>query len=194
MNAPAKKGVVIPSQAQLVAAVPASALTVKQLSDLAAQMMKLEDEIATDEAALAAKKERLRTYAVSMLPTAMDEAGVKAMELPGGVKVEVSDFLAANITQENRPGAFSWLRKNKLGAVIKNAIVVKFGKGDDGKVKKYVAFLKKAKIAFERKEEVHYQTLQALVRERMQAGKDLPPEINVVKVPTAVIKRPKAEE
>jgi hypothetical protein len=169
-------------------------VTVKELSDLAAQMMRLEDEIRDLEAQLVTKKEKLRMYAQSLLPTSMDAAQVKALTLPDGAIIQVEDFLAANIKKENEAAAFAWLRKNKLDALIKNEIKVKFGKGEDKLVSEYEKFLKKKGIAFERKAAVNWQTLQAFVRERIRAGKDLPPVIEVNRVPTATIKRPKGEE
>lgn len=184
------KALVIPSQAQLTAAGP-NPLTVRQLSDLATQVIQLEDEIAAQSLLLQTLNERLRILKTSTIPSALDEAGVKAMTLPNGFEVEVQEFLAANIKKEDEPRAFAWLRANKAGALIKNEFKVKLGKGDDTIAKKLVAACKKLKIPIERKESVHYQTLQAFVREKLQAGKALPPEINVTKVPTATIHRPK---
>jgi len=189
-----KTPLVIPTAAQLASVAPPSQVTVKELSDLAAQMMRLEDEIRDLEAQLVTKKEKLRMYAQSLLPTSMDAAQVKALTLPDGAIIQVEDFLAANIKKENEAAAFAWLRKNKLDALIKNEIKVKFGKGEDKLVSEYEKFLKKKGIAFERKAAVNWQTLQAFVRERIRAGKDLPPVIEVNRVPTATIKRPKGEE
>lgn len=189
---PAKPALVIPSQTALVAASGGPpALTVKQVAHFADQMAQLEQEIGIQEVLLKTMNERLRVMKQVTVPLAMQEAQVKALTLPDGRQVEIEDFLAANITKEDLPAALAWLRKNKAGSIIKNDFKVSLKKGEEPLAKKIEAALKKLKVPFARSASVNYQTLQAFVKEKMQAGMALPPEIKVVSVPTAVVHQPK---
>lgn len=190
-KAPPKTPIQIPSQAELLAEFGTPKLTVEQIATLAARQVAKEAEIAQAEAHLKMLKEDLAKIANGLLPTAFDEAGIKEIVLPNGNKVVVNDILTANIIEENLAKAFAWLRANKAGAIIKNKFEVSLGKGQDKIAKALTAACKKLKIPVTRKESVNWQTLQAFVRERMQAGKALPPEINVTKVPTAKVIPPK---
>ncbi|MDV7392899.1 hypothetical protein RZS08_16130, partial [Arthrospira platensis SPKY1] len=59
-----------------------------------------------------------------------------------------------------------WLRKNGHEGVIKNQVIATLSRGEDSLVSKVLAALRDAGISqVSHKEDVHYQTLQALLRE-----------------------------
>ena len=64
-----------------------------------------------------------------------------------------------------------------LGDIIKNEISVSFGKDEDNKAASYVDLAKSQGLEPARKMKVEPMTLKALVRERIEAGKDMPTEI-----------------
>lgn len=184
------KVLTIPTAASLTAG--ATPQNIKVISDLALRQMQLEDQITRDSEAVARLSAQLYKLKTEDIPTAMQEAGVKAVTLPDGSKVEVEDFVTGNIKEENRAEAFAWLRKNKLGSIIKRQVSLAFGMGEDRQAKELVALLKKKKYVFAQKEDIHTQTLRAFVRERLREGKALPPQIDVTTVPTTTIKRKKS--
>lgn len=187
-----KKTLAIPSVDELAALAPRKGPALKALKDveiLAKRQMEWEDDLVrtlADAEIIGRKLYRLKTVD---LPAAFETAGCKATTLLDGTIIEVSDFIAANIKEENVDAAHKWLRANKLGSLIKNVIKVAFGMGEDAKGKKLKAFLKKSKFPFEEKEAVHKGTLTALVKERLREGLALPASIDVSKVPTTNIKR-----
>lgn len=163
----------------------------KTISGLAAKQIQIEDEIVKLEEQLEAKGKELRRYSTDLIPDALKAAQVKGIELPDGTYVEVLPFITGNIKPENLEKAHAWLRKNNAGALIKTAFGIEFGMGAEKKVKAFLSLLKKAKTPFKMKEGVHVQTLRSFIRERLEAGKALPPSIEVVEVPTCKITRKK---
>lgn len=185
---PPKPPLVIPSAASL------QVTTVQAMTDIrliAWRQVKLEDQLAELMLQVADVSAKLKQVKEVDLPLALEAAGLEAVTLSDGWQVLVKDFLTANIKEENAAAAFKWLRDNKFGSLIKNTIKVALGKGDDKLAKALAAFMKKQKIPYERREAVHPQTLQAFVRESLREGRNLPPSIEVVSVPTTKIVRPK---
>lgn len=180
-----------PLKIPTIAELGTSVENVKQITLLAEKQMRLEDEIATLVEKADIKQKELRKLSTEDLPLALKQAQVKGIELPNGTYVEVKNFITGNIKDVNREKAHQWLRKNKFGALIKTAFALTFGMGEEKKSAAFVKILAKNKIPFNMKEGVHSQTLQAFIRERLEAGKALPPSIEVVEVPTCKITRKK---
>ena len=91
--------------------------------------------------------------------------------------LKVSTSYRATITEANKEAAFNWLRNNGLGDIIKNEISVSFGRNEDNKAANYAELAKGQGFQPTQKMKVEPMTLKALVRERMEAGKDMPTEI-----------------
>lgn len=186
----------IPSMEELASAPvkkgSAAAQAMKAVETIAQRQIAKEDEIKKLGEQLALLIAALNKIRRVDLPEAMKSAGLKACTLDCGHVLKLDDFVTANITEENAPKAHAWLRKNKCGSLIKHAFKFAFGMGEDKKAKAALAFLRKSKIPFEQKEAVHKNTLTAFVKERLKEGKALPPEIDVVTVPTVEIKRVKS--
>lgn len=189
--APVGTKLVMPTAAEMERRASTNVANLTDVKALAERQLAIEDEIAKIVAQLDAANQRLNQIKLVDLPTAMDAAGVTKIELHHGIIVKVEDFITGNIREDQEREAFSWLRKHKFGSLIKNTIKVALGRGDDKKAKQLAVFLKKLKVPFERKEGVHVQTLRAFVREQLMSGKGLPSSIEVHRVPTATIIRPK---
>lgn len=184
----------IPSQTELAGgpgAAGTSVAALKQVDILAHRLTTLEDEIERLNLLLEEKGKQLTRLKMVDIPNAMAEAGTKYVELESGEAVEVEKFITGNIKEENREKAHAWLRKNNFGSLIKNTISCAFGMGEDAKALAVMKWLAGKKIPFAQKEAVHAGTLRSFVRERLEAGKALPPSIDYTSVPTATVKRPK---
>jgi len=94
-----------------------------------------------------------------------------------GSSVDVKPNYSANITIANREAAFNWLRQNGLGDIIKNEISVSFGRNEDNKAAGYADFARGQGFQPTQKLKVEPMTLKALVRERIEKGKDMPMDI-----------------
>ena len=65
------------------------------------------------------------------IPTLLEEVGMKSITLSSGSKVSIQEVYKAHISEENKPDAFAWLRENGFDDIIKNDIVVTFGRGEE---------------------------------------------------------------
>ena len=103
--------------------------------------------------------------------------GLSSLKLADGSSVDVKPFYSATITVQNRDKAFNWLRINGLGDIIKNEISVSFGRSEDNKAAEYANLAKGQGYQPTQKLKVEPMTLKALVRERIEAGKEMPTDI-----------------
>ena len=165
----------------------------KDINSLANQVKKLkalEDEIQGDEELLKKKKKNLEQISGEIIPTMLSEMGLSSLKLADGSSVDVKQNYSASISIANREKAYSWLRQNGLGDIIKNEITVSFGRGEDNKAATYANLALGQGYQPTQKLKVEPMTLKALVRERIEAGNDLPTDIfNVFVGSRTTIKR-----
>ena len=103
--------------------------------------------------------------------------GLSQLKLADGSSVDVRPFYSATISAQNKDRAYNWLRTNGLGDIIKNEISVSFGRNEDNKAASYADLAKSNGYQPTQKLKVEPMTLKALVRERIEAGKEMPTEI-----------------
>ena len=165
----------------------------KNINSLATQVKKLkalEDEIKNDEELIKKKKKNLEQISGELIPTLLSEMGLSSLKLSDGSSVDVKQHYSASISVANREKAYSWLRQNGLGDIIKNEISVSFGRGEDNKAADYANLAKGQGFQPTQKLKVEPMTLKALVRERIEAGKQVPTDIfNVFVGNRTIIKR-----
>ena len=150
----------------------------------------LENEIDALEDRLKNTKRDLETLSGDVIPTMMTEMGLTQLKLMDGSSVDVKPYYAANISLKNREAAYSWLRSNDLGDIIKNEITVSFGRDEDNKATTYVNLARGQGYQPTQKLKVEPMTLKALVRERIENGKEMPADIfNVFVGNRTIIKR-----
>mgnify|MGYP003147665377 CR=1 FL=1 len=150
---------------------------IKSLAHQVKSLRALEDEVKSDEDALKNKKKELERISGEVIPTLLSEMGLSSLKLADGSAVDVKPYYAANISLKNREAAYNWLRSNGLGDIIKNEIIVSFGRNEDNKAAQYANLAKGQGFQPTQKLKVEPMTLKALVRERIEAGKDMPTEI-----------------
>ncbi len=165
----------------------------KNINSLATQVKRLkalEDEVKNDEELLKKKKKNLEQISGELIPTLLSEMGLSSLKLSDGSSVDVKPHYSASISVSNREKAYSWLRQNGLGDIIKNEISVSFGRGEDNKAAEYANLAKGQGFQPTQKLKVEPMTLKALVRERIEAGKQVPTDIfNVFVGNRTIIKR-----
>ena len=150
---------------------------IKSLSNEVQKMESLSREIEDIEENLKKKKKDLDVISAEVIPTMMSEMGLSQLKLMDGSMIDVKPFYNATITVANRESAFNWLRQNGLGDIIKNEMVVSFGRGEDNKAAEYAELAKSQGLQPARKLKVEPMTLKALVRQRIEAGQEMPTEI-----------------
>ena len=150
---------------------------IQSLADQVERLENLNQEVKKDEEDLKQKKKNLEHLSGEVIPTMMSEMGLSHLKLMDGSSVDVKPNYSANITIANRDAAFKWLRDNGLGDIIKNEISVSFGRNEDNKAADYAALAQERGYQPTQKLKVEPMTLKALVRERIEAGKELPTEL-----------------
>ncbi len=121
----------------------------KSLASQVKSLKTLEDEIKADEESLKNKKKEIERISGEVIPTMLSEMGLSSR----------------------------WLRSNGLGDIIKNDITVSFGRDEDNKAAEYANLARGQGFEPTQKLKVEPMTLKALVRERIEAGKDMPMDI-----------------
>ena len=150
------------------------------IQSLADQVERLElcnDRIADIEADLKMMKNKRDHISGEVIPTMMSEMGFSELTLKDQTKLKVSTSYKAHISEANKEMAFNWLRENGLGDIIKNEISVSFGRNEDNKAADYAELAKSSGFQPTQKMKVEPMTLKALVRERLESGKEMPTEI-----------------
>ena len=109
----------------------------KELSDQVVKLQSLEDEIEEKEKELKELKRKSELLSGEVIPTMMQEMNISTLKLADGSAVEVKPIYGASIPKDKQEGAFKWLRDNGLGDLIKNQIIVAFGRNEDNKAMAY---------------------------------------------------------
>jgi len=150
---------------------------IQSLADQVERLELCDDRIADIENDLKMMKKKRDHISGEVIPTMMSEMGLAELKLHDGSHLKVSTSYRATITEANKEAAFNWLRNNGLGDIIKNEISVSFGRNEDNKAADYAELAKGQGFQPTQKMKVEPMTLKALVRERIEAGKDMPTEI-----------------
>ena len=149
----------------------------KSLSDKVIELKNLEDEIENAEESLSKLKEKAKYISNIVVPQMMEEMHITKLKLKDGESVEIKKIYGASITPDNQEQAFTWLRNNGLGDIIKNDVTVTFGRGEDNKAQQYAVLARGQGFEPVQKIGVHPQTLKAVVRERLEAGREMPSDL-----------------
>ena len=149
----------------------------KSLSDQVVKLKKLEDELEQKEKELKELKRHIDIVSGDVIPTMMQEMNISTLKLADGSSVEVKPVYGASIPIGKREEAFSWLRENNLGDLIKNEVTVSFGVNEDNKAQSYAVLAKGQGFEPVQKLKVEPMTLKALVRERLESGQEMPSDL-----------------
>ena len=150
---------------------------IQSLADQVERLESLQQKLELQEENIKNTKKELDHISGEVIPTMMSEMGLSHLKLMDGSSVDVKPNYSATITVANREKAFNWLRNNGLGDIIKNEILVSFGRNEDNKAADYAALAQERGYQPTQKLKVEPMTLKALVRERLEAGKEMPTEL-----------------
>ena len=147
------------------------------LSAQVSKLKDLEDELTSREDQLKKLKKNIELISGEVIPTMMQEMNISTLKLADGSAVEVKPIYGASITVDKKEEAFNWLRNNGLGDLIKNEVTVAFGRNEDNKAADYAVLAQGKGYQPTQKLKVEPMTLKALVRERIESGKDMPTDL-----------------
>ena len=149
----------------------------KALSDQVTKLQVLEDEIVEQEKKLKELKRNQELLSGEVIPTMMTEMNISTLKLADGSAVEVKPVYGASIPVAKKEEAYTWLRENGLGDLIKNEISVAFGRNEDNKAMAYATLAQGQGYEPVQKLKVEPMTLKALVRERLESGQEMPSDL-----------------
>ena len=149
----------------------------KSLSDQVIKLKELEDDLETKEKELKELKRHIELVSGEVIPTMMQEMNISTLKLADGSSVEVKPVYGASISVAKKEEAYTWLRENGLGDLIKNEITVSFGRNEDNKASQYAVLAKGQGYEPVQKLKVEPMTLKALVRERLESGQEMPSDL-----------------
>tara|TARA_R110000782_G_scaffold6703_5_gene22886 strand:- start:149 stop:703 length:555 start_codon:yes stop_codon:yes gene_type:complete len=150
---------------------------IKQLSQQVLKLRDLEDKLALKEKELKELKGDMDVLSGEVIPTMMTEMNISKFSLADGAGVECKPVYGASISIAKKEEAFNWLRNNGLGDLIKNEVTVSFGRNEDNKAAEYAGLAQGQGYQPVQKLKVEPMTLKALVRERLESGKEMPTEL-----------------
>ena len=150
---------------------------INKLADKIKELQAQQAQLQVQEDAVKQKKKDIEHLSGEVIPTMLSEMGLSFLKLQDGSSVEVKTNYSATITQAKKEEAFKWLRENGLGDIIKTEISVAFGRNEDNKAADYAELAKGQGLEPMQKLKVEPMTLKALVRERIEAGKEMPTEL-----------------
>ena len=150
---------------------------IQSLADQVEKLESLQTRLELQEDNIKSTKKEIERLSGDIIPTMMSEMGLAELKLHDGSHLKVSTSYRATITEANKEAAVNWLRENGLGDIIKNEISVSFGKNEDNKAADYAELARGQGLQPTHKMKVESMTLKALVRERIEAGKEMPTEI-----------------
>ncbi len=147
------------------------------LSEQVTKLQTMERDLSQKEDAIKKLKKDIEVISGEVIPTMMQEMNLSTLKLSDGSSVEVKPVYGASISAAKKEEAFNWLRNNGLGDLIKNEITVSFGRNEDNKAANYAVLAQGQGYQPTQKLKVEPMTLKALVRERLESGKEMPTDL-----------------
>tara|TARA_B100001971_G_scaffold105938_1_gene97452 strand:+ start:746 stop:1288 length:543 start_codon:yes stop_codon:yes gene_type:complete len=141
------------------------------------KLLETQKKMAAIDEQLKTLKATEATLSGQTIPNLMHKAGVSLIKLKDGSAVEVKPFYAASIPLSKADEAFTWLRDNGHGDLIKNNVLITFRCQQDNEAKSLVAELREKGHNVKQAEKVESMTLKAFVREQIQDGKNVPADL-----------------
>ena len=134
-------------------------------------------EIGDIEEQLKKKKDYKKHLSENVLPNLFAEVGLSELKLADGRLIKVGNYYGASIKEDKKQAAYTWLRNNGFGDLIKNQVSCSFGRNEDEKAKGLIETLNERGYQSLQREWVEPSTLRAFIREQHEAGKQLPMDL-----------------
>ena len=141
----------------------------KNLSSLVKDLNQITLNINEKEEELKALKLQKHKMSTEQIPSMMDEMGVQRLDVEN-LSVSLKPLINASIPPTRRDEAYQWLRDNGLDDIIKNDVIMSFGKGEDNMAGDIMYELEQRGMHPEKKTHIHSMTLKAFIRERVEKG------------------------
>ena len=110
---------------------------------------------------LSKTKQQLARVQTEDLPNAMFQVGMREFTLDNGLKIQIEEFVNAHISKENKDEAHIWLAEHGYGDIVKDQVVLTFGRQEHDKAVNAIGYLISGGYHPINSQSVHGQTLKA---------------------------------
>jgi hypothetical protein len=163
-----------PTSYENLAQAPLGDNLLAQIASTARDILAAQDAVADCEESLKTAQARLRTLKEDVMPELMSVAGQEQVKTADGLIVSIKELVRGQPSKDNEAQAFAWLRDSGNGGIIKSKLEADLGKADQEKIKAALDALAPLGIRAAPKQSVAWQTLGALVREKLSKGEVIP--------------------
>lgn len=155
---------------------PPSQDLLQRISEAARELREQDRKIEEEEARLQEMKKRRQHISEKRIPDLMEEAGFERFTTSDGIEVDVKEHIRASIPKDRAGQAFRWLEEQGHGELIKRGFSIRFNREQQEAAERFEQMVQEQYDGFDVKQErtVHPQTLQAFIREQLEAGVDIP--------------------
>lgn len=147
------------------------------LIDLSNKALELSDEIEGFENTLKNLKDEYKKIIEQDIPDLMSQFGVDSLKLSSGATISIHDNIFCSIIKEKENEAYEWFNNEGHSSLVKHEVSCSFGKGEDDVAKKLYKELSESGFKVNDKKSVHWQTLNAFVKEQLSKGLSLPDDL-----------------
>ena len=148
-----------------------------KIGSVANDIADTDKEISDIEEQLKKKKDYKKHLSENVLPNLFAEVGLSELKLADGRLIKIGNYYGASIKEDKKQAAYSWLRNNGFGDLIKNQVSCSFGRDEDEKARGLIQTLDEQGYQSSQREWVEPSTLRAFIREQHEAGKQLPMDL-----------------
>ena len=153
------------------------------LEDMAALVAKIREQTATVQritAELTLAQSALNNLTLTVVPEAMQAAGLTELRLDDGARLIVKSDLKVNIAEANAAAAYAWLRSAGHEMAIRQVLEVDLRALPASERESMLSTLdKKYHAEPVVKENIHNATLKSIISHSLESGVTVPPCIGV---------------
>lgn len=149
--------------------------TLKMISALANEKLRIDGEIARLDAQIRELKEAAEKIVRRDLPEAMGEAGIAKFSLSDGSEVEVKPDLFISVRKDREAEAIQWLKDHGHGSIVKYTVSISCQAGEEERAEEAAHVLQEHGHKPKVKGGIHANTLRAWGKLEMRDGR-VPPE------------------
>ena len=131
----------------------------------------VQDKIETAETMIKKLKEEEQLLADSVTDL-LQSKGLSELKLTDGSKVTTKEQLYCSIKEEYKDKAFSWVREQGDGDIIKNLVSVDFKKGEDKVATKFKQLAEDSGLIPNETSTIHNSTLRSYLNAKLRDGVD----------------------
>jgi hypothetical protein len=148
--------------------------SLERLVQLANDLQAKDAEVVKANEALALVKGEADKLRSTTIPNLMQRLKMESFRLEDGSEINVKKDIKCSLSEERKPAGLAWIREQGHGGIIKTEVVLSFGKGEEAKAKEAEKLLREKGFTPDVGDSVHAQTLKSFVKERMEAGDNIP--------------------